>query len=300
MHMRWQRGIVASFLSLSMLVVLMLAAPLARATTFEEPLLDTFTNHFAVPWNFFNFEDVNGVFTRTPGLQCGEDACAALGSSGFDRFLRMSVRPTTTAGVYTNEDVSEVPIGFTGAIETGRWNPSVGHPVILNTRVRWSSAYELDGSGAAVGTNGVVLWNSAVDEDGPMPEYDQIGFTWITSRALGGFLAGVTGSAFVDQLPLEPVRPSATLDVHRWINLKLVWSVDAAGVQRVEYFANGDSMGTHVLPEPLRNLSVEIWNDNQEPTFTPDGLANEFPAPPVEQSMDVDSILVRKTLLPRR
>jgi len=278
---------------LSVLAISVISLAPASVLACSYTLNDDFGRTYDFPWHFTNYEDLNGQFNKTPGLECGVDACAKLERSYGDKFLRVSVNSTTTAGIYTNTDVSEVEIGTPTSIESGVWNPTVGHPVELKAKVRWNSTYNIDGTGTAVGTSGVVLWNSAVNEYGPMPEYDQIGFIWTNARSFGGFLAGLTGSAAVNFNPLMPLRPSPSVNIHNWVHLKLLWSVDASNVQSVEYFVNGTSIGTIVLPESLHNLSVEMWNDNQEPTFTETGLSIQYPAPSENQTMDVDQISVR-------
>jgi len=257
-------------------------------------LKEKFNNNFDETWYFVNFEDNNGVFSRNPGVECGVDACAELKHSQGDKYLRVSVNPSTTAGIYTNTDVSEVELGLPTSFESGQWTATPGHPVVMKSKVRWNSAYNIDGSGSAVGTSGIILWNSAVSEFGPMPEYDQIGFLWTSTRSLGGFLAGLTASAVVDLQPLAPLRPSSSEDINDWVDLKLVWSEDIAGVQSVEYFVNHTSIGITTLPVKLQNLSVEIWNDNQEPTFTPTGFSMQYPSPSVVQNFDVNKVVVEQ------
>ncbi len=56
---------------------------------------------------------------------------------------------------------------------------------------------------------------------------------------------------------------------------------------------DGDSIGSITLPERLHNLSVEMWNDNQEPTFTATGLSIQYPAPSVNQNFEVDKLSVK-------
>lgn len=284
------------FLKLGVLAVtgVILFTPVSISATGNLKFKDNFGNGYDETWNFINFEDNNGVFSRNPGVECGVDACAQLVHQSGEKFVRISVASTTTEGIYTNTDMSEVELGTPTSFESGQWTASYEHPVTLEATVRWNGAYNQDGSGTAVGTSGIILWNSAISEYGPMPQYDHIGFTWMSQRVLGGFQAGLVGGAVIDQMPQFPVRSTEALDIHEWLNLKMVWSEDENQVQSVEYFIDGESAGTIVLPVRLQHLSVEMWNDNQEPTFTPTGLSVNYPAPSVTQQMDVDKILVKQ------
>jgi hypothetical protein len=276
---------------------------IASSVSAGSPLLfERFDGAFDETWFFLNFEDDDGVFGKHPGVQCGIDACASLEQEGSDRFLRVSVNPSTTEGRYTNTDVSEVELGLPTSIESGSWNPRPRHPVVLEARVRWSDAYNADGSGSAVGTSGLILWNSAVGPEGPSSEYDQIGFTWVTNRAFHGLLSGLNATTVVNFVPVLVSRPIRDVNINDWVALKLVWSTNALGLQHVRYYVNGSLIGIHLLPVPLRDLSVEIWNDNQEPTITLEGLLEDpgqiayttnYPSPTAQQSFDVDAVTVR-------
>lgn len=267
-------------------------------------LVERFDGSFDETWFFLNFEDDDGVFGKHPGVPCGVDACATLQEESTDRFLRVSVNPSATEGIYTNTDVSEVELGLPTSTESGTWNPAPGRPVVLEARVRWNEAYNADGSGSAVGTSGIILWNSAVGPEGPTSDYDQIGFTWVTRRAFHGVLSGLNATTVIDFVPLLVSRPILPVDINAWVDLKLVWSALALGMQDVRYYVNGRLIGVHLLPRPLRNLSVEIWNDNQEPTITPASVLGDpgrvsyptnYPSPAIQQSFDVDrlSVLLR-------
>lgn len=267
-------------------------------------LKDDFNGSFDYAWNFVNFEAENpfGQNGRAPqkGKQCGTDACASLEREQGARFLRIAVNSTTPEGEYTNTDVSEVELGLPTSESSGKWTPVLGKPVIMEADVRWNSVYNLDGTGGT-GTSGVILWSSSVTDlnQGQDPTYDHIGFTWTDYRTIGGALAGLTANTAIDQNPfLTPIlRPSSTLDIHDWVNLKLVWSVDAEGVQHTEFFVNGDSIGTQTLPVALHNLSAELWNDNQVVQFGPEGLTTEYPSPVSNQYFDINKITVKRHAL---
>lgn len=260
------------------LALLTTASMLQASSSFNE----SFNGGFHRTWYFMNYEDDSGTPNRHPGVACGVDACAKVVGNA----LEVSIYPSTTAGVYTGTDVSEVNLNQADPTETGPWNPEVDDPVVLEARVKWSGNFNPDGSGA-VGTSGVVLWNSAVSPFGPYPSYDQIGFEWADNTILGGYLAGFTASAVVDLNPFYVVRP-ASINLQQWNIVKLVWSVNASGQQSVTYYVNGSFIGTTVLPVPLHNLSVEIWNDNQQPGFA--GFT--YPSPAATQSIFFDWVKV--------
>ncbi len=272
----------------------MVVSPGLAEASFPQNLHETFNDEFIEPWHFLNFEDDNGVFGVHPDVVCGTDACAAIVQAAPDKFLRITVNPSTTEGIYTNTDVSEVALRTPTSLESGPWTPDVTNPVVMEARVRWSAGYNFDGSGTSVGTSGIGLWNSAVGPNGPTPEYDQIGFSWTKNTVLGGFLAGFTAGSTVNFTPINVSRPASAININDWVNLKLVWAVDANGQQQVEYFVNGTSIGTHTLPEALHDMSVEMWNDNQEPTFTAEGFVVNYPSPSVAQSFEIDSVKVSK------
>lgn len=260
------------------MVLLVLALLVTAMVQAGSSFSDNFNGRFHQTWYFINYEDGG----RHPGVSCGTDACAARAGNA----LVLSIFPSITAGDYTGTDVSEVNLDQANPTETGTWNPEVGDPVVLEARVKWSGNYNADGTGA-IGTSGVVLWNSAVSPFGPYPSYDQIGFEWADSTILGGYLAGLTASAVVDLNPIYVVRPGAT-NIHDWIVVKLVWSVDALGQQSVVYYVNGVSIGTVALPVAFHNLSTEIWNDNQQPGF----FGITYPSPVATQSMKIDWVKV--------
>jgi len=242
-------------------------------------------------WHFTNFEGVNGVQARREGTLCGIDACTSYKKQNGDKFLRIAINPSQNPGFYLNTDVSEEDLG-NPSTTTGRFTPSVGNPVVMEARVRWSAGYAQDGSGA-VGTSGIILWNAEVTPQGPTSEYDHIGFLWSHNTILGGYLAGLTSNTTVNLNPISVNRPTFAVDLQNWVNLKLVWSEDANAQQTVKYYVSNNLIATDVLPVRLENLSMEMWTDNQEPQF--DANFNFFfayPNPTATQYMDVDKLEV--------
>jgi hypothetical protein len=247
-------------------------------------------------WYFTNFEESNGDMVPTPGLMCGTDACASYQSSGGSNYLRIGINPSATPGFYTNTDVSEVELGYPGVTNSGPWTATYGHPVTLETRVKWNSSYNYLGTGTAQGTSGVILWNSAVEDldVGATGEYDHIGFTLSSSDVINGLLTGLAGTTIINKLPLGISRPLLPVDVNNWVNLKMVWAENILGIQTVTYYVNGTFIGLNILPVKLTGLSAEMWVDNQEPYLDPlqGGYGFNYPSAVESQYMDVDWIKV--------
>ena len=262
----------------------------------------------AGPDDFFaDFSDPPALYytmygggVRLAHTQCGDDACASLESAGGTDHLRVAIEPSATPGYYTNADVSQVDMEGSALTDSGPYTATYGHPVTLSTRIKWSATYDFLGEGPAVGTSGVVLWNSAFDSPGSPPnaEYDQIGFTWANEDALLGLIAGFRGSTFVDQAPIGAAQPASPVNIRSWMNLTMVWSANAQGAQTVAYYLENTLFGQHSLPVALEGLSLEIWTDNQEPypcPGDPQTLCVSNPNPNVTQSLYVDQVSVTQT-----
>jgi len=229
------------------------------------------------------------------GTVCDTDACATFGHQGNRTYGKFTVNPSNNPGFYQNTATSQVAIGQPDTVgNTGPVSVSYGHPVTVEAKLKWSSNYTATG-GTAVGTSGLILWNGAVTDTGETPDYDQIGFTWASPNVIGGLLAGFTAGSVVDLNPVGINRPSPTLDISGWFKVKMVWSQDAGGVQSVSYFVEGTYIGTDVLPAQLSGLSLEIWNDNQEPVFCDEGICNSFPNPSAPQSFYVDYVSITQS-----
>jgi hypothetical protein len=226
------------------------------------------------------------------GATCDTDACVTFESQGGRTYGKFTVNHSNTPGFYQNVATSNVVVGVDPApANAGPYTVSYGHPITLEAKIKWSANYRPDGSGAR-GTSGVILWNSAVGTNGQTPDYSEIGFTWANQNVAGGILSGFTANSFVDLVPVGIDYPSPSLDIHGWSKVTMIWSQDANGVQSVAYYADDLYLGTDVLPSQLHGLSLEIWNDNQEPVFCDTGLCNSFPNPDQSQSFYVDYVKV--------
>lgn len=225
-----------------------------------------------------------------PGSVCGTDACVTFEKQGQRTLGQFTINPSTTPGFYQNAATSQVPLP--GEPDQGPYSLSPGQSLTLESKIKWSQNYDFAGAGAAQGTSGVILWNGAVGVEGQSPEYDQIGFTWASQDVLLGLTGGFTVNSFVDLTPVGISQPVPTTNINEWLKVQLVWSADATGAQSVTYYVDGQFVATHVLPAPLTGLSLEIWNDNQEPTFCDEGLCNTFPTPTQTQSFFVDYVKI--------
>jgi hypothetical protein len=257
---------------------------------------DDFSTDFASPPTGVYYTNFEGGL-RSPDTPCGVDACASFETSDGDAFLRVAINPSATAGYFTNTDVSQVDLNQPGIVDSGPYTATAGHPVTLTARIRWSGIYNANGGGAAVGTSGIVLWNSPFIDPTVGPEaalYDHIGFTWASNDTLLGMLSGFGGTTVVDQWPVGISRPAPGVNIHQWMNVSLVWSADPLGSQTVAYYLEGNLLGLHALPVPLQGLSLEIWTDNQEPDLCPDGveLCYAYPNPVQTQSLEIDSVSI--------
>lgn len=286
--------------TLLILTVLVFTLPIAKiyAAVLVE---DDFNGSYDVDWHFTNYEEYNGVLSVNPGVECGTDACAELVTEGSDQFMRLSINTSADGGIYTNTDVSEVELGLPTSIHSGQWTAEYNRPVTMEARVRWNEAYNFNGSGDAVGTNGVILWNSAIGADGPSMEYNQIGFSWITQDAFFGLLSGLRATTIFNSLPIGFAQPLQPVNINDWVNLKLVWYENILGIQYVKYYVNNNLISVQILPVNYHNLSVEMWNDNQEPQITLQGLLNSgggvpyeinYPTPTVDQAFEIDYVRV--------
>lgn len=261
-------------------LILLVAGSVLASAGFHDP----FNNNLVEVWHPHTYEAGQSF----PELMCGTTTCGALTTSGMDKFFRFSLGTNVQAGVYSDSEMREEP-AF-APIDGGQWTPTVGHPVVFESRLRMSAGHNQDGSGDAVGTLGVGLWNNAAGTSGPNPEYDNITFVWITDEftdafGVDGFGANVAWNLF----PVVVSRPQFSINLQDWVDVKFIWSVDSGGTQSVQFFVNGVSTGTYVLPVPLHGLNAIAWQDNQhfDDTFTPRWLA-----PTAVQTFDVDYIKV--------
>lgn len=262
-------GVLAAILLLS------LGTVSANGNSFHEP----FNNHFSNTWYPLFYED--DVQTRT---MCGTVTCMDLVSEGPDKYLNFRLSPFTWTG-YTDSEIWDRE--YDDAIDNGPWTPTVGHPVVMEARIRYPD-HNFDGSGDAVGTAGVCLWNHATDLN---PAYDSLCFVWSMDE-FTDFLNvdGFTANTVIDlfQTYINVFRP-APFDISHWFDVRLVWSVDHTGVQTVEYYANGVLFGTDTLPVALHGLSLVIWQDS---SLVDDTFQFLSVSPVADQYFHIDDVRV--------
>jgi hypothetical protein len=88
--------------------------------------------------------------------------------------------------------------------------------------------------------------------------------------------------------------PSVTLfhahvdvDMTKWHDLTTVWSVNALGTQRVDFFVDDSYLSGTNLATPLPSLTLELAQTNQE---RPSLFQVGYVSPTQEQDYDINSI----------
>ena len=229
----------------------------------------------------------------------GNESCVSLvtNENPGDHFARFNLPPSVAASnMFVEAAMSELrTYGVTGA--PGIWFPTVGHSITFETVARWSAGYTANASGDAVGTTGIVMWNSPYepgDTGNGLFREAFFGFNWTGKGTLGGFLEGLKVNVVYNGFPIITDTPSFSINMNDWATYTAVWSVDANGVQSVEFSVNGQVVSQHVLPVALTPLSVQIWSDNQDVQFGPFGLSIGYKSPVTVQNMDINSVLVKQ------
>lgn len=195
---------------------------------------------------------------------CGSSSCVTQKVVNGTTLVELSQTPDQVAGLYYNAELAELQTGFAYGQPTS-WNPEPLKPVVLSTRVRWSENYKVDGSGNTVGSSGIWLWNSPADlVNGQFYPANAIGIQWVDDQSV--FNQGLNLGVYTNSFPEWQV-PVTNIDMSDWNNFTFIWSESFSGVQSLTAFVNGVYVGTTQLSTPLSDLSVEIWNDNQRPTW---------------------------------
>lgn len=228
------------------------------------------------------------------GEACGTDACTSFETQGQRTFGNFAIFPSSNPGFYQNAATSQIAVGGDMVpTDAGPYSLTNGHSITMEAKIKFSSNYDLLGQSTAQGTAGLVFWNSAIGPGGQTPEYDQLGFQWTSQDVLSGFFgAGFTTTSLVDVFPVGISSPAEPIDLSSWFKVKMIWSQGGSGVQSVKYYADGQFVAEHVLPTQLHGLSLEIWNDNQEPFFCEAGFCPSYPNPTAEQNFYVDYVRI--------
>lgn len=244
------------------------------------------------PWYVINWGSEDGEPRRWEGRECGSHSCVRAVTEGGESFARLEVSPSETPGYYVNAELAERRTGYASG-EAGAWEPSPGHPVEVEARLRWSPNHDASGGGGAQGSSGVWLWNSPVDmEAEDYADFQAFGLSWITgdSAVLKGLNAAVIRTTPHGPYPVWSAAPERAMDLQAWNDFALRWSADASGGQTVRFSLNGAPVGIARLGEPFGALSLEIWSDNQVPT--PYGI--DYRNPAADQGFEVERIKVQR------
>lgn len=256
-------------------------------------LFDTFSSLPLKPasdaqWWIINWgADENGQ-TRIVDDYCASNSCTLqqVDNDGTD-YARLVQYPGQVEGIYYNAELSELETGFSYGQPT-QWTPEVGHPIVFETRARWSDDFQLDGSGGGTGSNGFWLWNSPIDlANNVFHPVDSIGFEWTASGSAYG--AGLTMSAINDTVPVM-FKTVKDINLQDWNTFRVEWYQTPGNVQLVVGYVNDNLVGVIPVVGGLSNLSFTAWNDNQHPTF--EGVI--FVPATSEQSVDFDYVSVSK------
>ncbi len=218
---------------------------------------------------------------------CGDDSCIQVQQEDGTSFAEFVLFPDQQPGDYTNAEMAELQSGYAYG-EEGNWLPNVGQPVILEARVRWRGDFRQDGSGRAVGTSGIWLWNSPL-EYATMTFHSPIalGFSWVSDGS--SMAQGLNGVVMVQNIPVVVKKPAFDINMGEWVTVKIEWAKDASGQQRVDFWINDQSIGGDTLPIPIDEaLSLEVWHDNQAYKL----MSIDFEDPVEEQAFQVDYLRV--------
>jgi hypothetical protein len=284
-------------------VVSMLAGMLALVgivKAFPSAFIEDFSNGFRETWYPVAYDNQTRVFT-----DCGVTFCSEFRNEGFgNKYLRLKLLPAGVAGTYHDLEFHTSP--FTEPLNQGPWTPAEGHPIHFVARIRTDNgpvggngAHFPDGSGDAIGTWGVGMHNNAAGDLDPSGKIDSISFQWMNEAFSDAFgMDGFTSVAAANNFPLCVKRP-VTVNLHVWTWVKFIWSQLPNGDQTVQFFVNGQDIGTCTLlkngtlfgqpfDQTLVGLNGYIWQDNQVYLGTPPNITTSKLVPTYEQQFDVN------------
>ncbi len=246
-------------------------------------VFDDFNNLYLRPDDkaYWYIEQMGTLANGSEGVarevECALQTCVKSMHEDGEKFVRLEVHPhVLTNNQYTNANLSEDFDGadgdpvYGGQSYPGAYNPTVGHPIVVESRIKFSSNYKDDGSGGATGTAGILLWNNPFSQQAPFGGYSiysELGFNWASNQSV--FIDGLSAAFAKDGFPIS-FQDVAVSNMSDWNVYKFVWSTDAEGNQGVDYFVNGTQVASTFIPSylGLHNLGLEVWNDNQVFTFS--------------------------------
>jgi len=287
--------------SISMMATALLLSPVAvfadEGGGHYDPgtlVVDNFNHLYYRPdtrayWYVENRGYSNGDEVNTRETACANQTCVEqLNTPEDGNFVRLEVQAHNHAGYFTLANLSEKEDGLGGVNnDIGAWTPTVGHPVIVESKLRFAPNMKLDGSGGGTGSAGIFLWNNPYSPSiySQGPGQDAMGYGWsYNGAALQGLVATIVNQTF----PVY-INPVQNVDINTWNNYKFVWKVDANGVQSVDFYINNAFVGSSQMPS-YSHLSLEVWVDNQQFTFF--GI-NDVPVPQTDY-MDLSNVTIRQ------
>ncbi|MEP7103300.1 MAG: hypothetical protein ABI721_01150 [Candidatus Dojkabacteria bacterium] len=230
-------------------------------------------------------------FSQAENVDCNYDACLAQ-VNGVAKF---TLKPQTYPGSIMVSDLTEERNGYSYNTPH-RWLPTVGHPILVTSTMKFSSGYKADGTGAAVGSHPFWLWNNPLGPTGYIAPIQSIGFNWTDGQTFGGFFTGYKATVVDNTVSLNPlyVADLPTVNMNDWFVPSYLWSVDSQGVQNVKFFINLQKVGEYTLTQPMPALTLELSIDNQSAQIGANGYEINFRNPVSEQNMQISSLSIAR------
>lgn len=266
------------------------------------------------PWDYW-YEtlisaDAQGFFKQenlNQALECNNAVCITTEKDHGDHFARLALNPQQYPGNVNIAQLSEQRDAFSYNA-AHRWFPTDGNPVTMETRMRFSPNFHADGTGGAIGTTIVELWNApdyyldptadiTRDNSGFRTHFENtfvMGFTWTDPATLGGLFKG-----FKATVTDQPGLPTASFDlssvnINDWFTGKIVWSADSTGAQTISFYIDNVLVGENHPAVPMPPLTVNIIQDNAQVTFGPGGIVYVRANPTAPQYLDIDRITIEQ------
>lgn len=210
--------------------------------------------------------------------------CAVILSEGWNKYVRMRLRPGKTQGQFSFSQLSEERDARSYNLQH-RWLPTVGHPVVFTVRSRFSPNAKVDGSGGARGTLGICFWNSPTEQlfEPPFASIHPVktlAFSWADSGVMGGTYTGFKAVVIDADTPQTSYIPThltqiQDVNVNEWFLQTIIWSVNSQGVQNAKFLVNGQIKADIDLERALPAMSIALWADNNQITSAPALLTQE-------------------------
>lgn len=221
-----------------------------------------------------------------------DGSSTTLATEGSNTFAKLTISPDSVVGDYQNAELSDVQTGVVYGT-TLPWKPEMNKPVVIEADVKWGDNYNLDGTGGAIGSNGIWLWNVPIDYiTNTYQPMDAFGLSWATEGS--AVLEGLGFNTFKSSIPRSSKKVADVLpnfDMQSWNHVKIVWrQTKLIGEQQILFYLNGTLVDSVILVNPMDTLAVEIWNDNQKYSLTGATLQDATE----DQDFFVDNVSVKK------